>query len=153
MDGRNSLNISNKNGKTYKLKFLTPDTDTYKFYQENEDETCEDIAKYCDTDIDLIRSETYGKYISSTPDPELKAIWIWYDALLSGGYIEEFDLAASVNTDLYLQALKEISEAEPDEQLWKDLLKHFDEFNVNYTREDYFDIYDDNWKFTGGAKS
>ena len=58
-----------------------------------------------------------------------------------------------MNTDLYLQALKEISEAEPDEQLWKDLLKHFDEFNINYTREDYFDIYDDNWNFTGGAKS
>lgn len=135
------------------ISYLKALIKAYKFYQENEDETCEDIAKYCDTDIDLIRSETYGKYISSTPDPELKAIWIWYDALLSGGYIEEFDLAASVNTDLYLQALKEISEAEPDEQLWKDLLKHFDEFNVNYTREDYFDIYDDNWKFTGGAKS
>ena len=125
----------------------------YKFYQENQDKTCKDIAKYCDTDLDIIKGETYGKYISSTPDPETKAVWVWYDALLSGGYIEEFDLESAINTDLYKQALEEISAEEPEEQFWKDMQDHFEEYNVNYTREDFFDIYDDNWNYTGGAKS
>lgn len=125
----------------------------YKFYQENQDKTCKDIAKYCDTGLDIIKGETYGKYISSTPDPETKAVWVWYDALLSGGYIEEFDLESAINTDLYKQALEEISAENPNEQFWKDMLEHFEEYNVNYTREDYFDIYDDDWNFVGGANS
>ena len=125
----------------------------YRFYQENHDQTCADIAKYCDTDLDIINGETYGKYISSTPDPETKAVWIWYDALLSGGYIEEFDLESAINTDLYLQALQEIAAEEPEEPLWQELLTHFDAFNINYTREDYFDIYDDEWNYVGGAET
>ena len=35
LDGRNSLGIANKTNKTYMLQFQTPNTDEYKFYQED----------------------------------------------------------------------------------------------------------------------
>ena len=121
----------------------------YKFYQENHEETVADIAKYCDTDIDLIRNETYGEHISSIPDPDTKAIWVWYDDMLYMGYIDEFDLESAIDPTTYKQALDQLAAENPEEQIYQDLLKHYDEFNVNYTREDYFDLYDDEWNYIG----
>lgn len=44
----------------------------YKFTQENKDETVKDVKKYIDIDEAYIKTEVYGGYGFSTPDPDKK---------------------------------------------------------------------------------
>ncbi len=102
----------------------------YKFYQENQDKTVEDIVKYVSVDADLIRQETYGEHISSYPDPDKKTIVEWKNHMVDLGYFEDFDIGSHVNTDLYKSALDEVIAEHPDDAaFYEDLVKHYQEYD------------------------
>ena len=102
----------------------------YKFYQENQDTTVEDIVKYVSVDADLIRQETYGEHISSYPDPDKKTIVEWKDHMVDLGYFEDFDIGSHVNTELYKSALDEVIAEHPDDAaFYEDLVKHYQEYD------------------------
>ena len=102
----------------------------YKFYQENQDETVEDIVKYVSVDPDIIRQETYGEHISSYPDPDKKTIVEWKDHMVDLGFFEDFDIESHVNTELYKSALDEvISEHPEDVDFYADMVTHYEEYD------------------------
>lgn len=102
----------------------------YKFYQENQDETVEDIVKYVSVDPDIIRQETYGEHISSYPDSDKKTIVEWKDHMVDLGFFEDFDIESHVNTELYKSALDEvISEHPEDVDFYADMVTHYEEYD------------------------
>ena len=102
----------------------------YKFYQENQDETVEDIVKYVSVDPDIIRQETYGEHISSYPDPDKKTIVEWKDHMVDLGFFEDFDIESHVNTELYKSALDAVIQEHPDDAaFYEEMVKHYQEYD------------------------
>ncbi|QIB67969.1 ABC transporter substrate-binding protein [Aminipila butyrica] len=115
-----------KNPDTY-VKFLRALIKAYKFYQENEEETVDIIANYVDIDKDILKAETYGKYISSNPDPDRASTVTFYDAMVNLKYVEPFDIEASINTELYEKALASIIKEKPEDKVYQSLVKYHEE--------------------------
>ena len=100
----------------------------YKFYQENEDETIEDVKKYIDIDEDDIRVEVYGGFSSSNPDPDRLATIDVKNRAVDVGIYEDFDIESHINTDIYKEALDSILDEYPDDAVYKSLKEHFDTY-------------------------
>ncbi|MBR6982573.1 MAG: ABC transporter substrate-binding protein [Ruminococcus sp.] len=114
---------------TYK-SYLKALIQAYKFYQENQDETVDDIVKYVSVDPDIIRQETYGQYISSYPDPDKKTIVEWKDHMVDLGYFDDFDIGSHVNVDIYKKALDEVIAENPDDKdFYANMVTHYEQFN------------------------
>ena len=63
----------------------------YKFTQENEEQTIKDVKKYIDIDEDYIRTEVYGGYGTSNPDPDKQGIVALKQTIVELGYTEDSD--------------------------------------------------------------
>jgi len=100
----------------------------YKFSQDNEEGTIKDIKKYIDIDEDYIRTEVYGGYGASNPDPDKKGTALLKDSIVELGYIEDYDFDAHYNTDIYSKALTSILEEAPDDPVYQSLKEHFDRY-------------------------
>ncbi len=111
------------NPDTY-VQFLRALIKAYKFYQENEDETVDIIAKYVDIDKEILKAETYGKFISSNPDPDKDATIAFYDAMVNLDYVKPFDIEAGIDTSLYEEALDSIIEENPNDATYKSLVAY-----------------------------
>ena len=107
------------------VKFLRALIKAYKFYQENEDETVDIIANYVDIDKEILKAETYGKFISSNPDPDKEALITFYNAMVNLKYVEPFDIEAGINIALYEQALDSIVKENPDDATYKSLVEYY----------------------------
>ena len=92
----------------------------YRFYQENPDETIDDLAIYVDVDKDSLKKDTY-EYDSqiANPDPDIVGMKNFYDALLDTGFIEEFDISAGLSSELYEKALGDVLKEDPDNEIYK----------------------------------
>ena len=64
----------------------------YKFTQENEEQTIKDVKKYIDIDEDYIRTEVYGGYGTSNPDPDKQGIVALKQTIVELGYTEDYDI-------------------------------------------------------------
>ncbi len=100
----------------------------YKFTQENEDKTIQDVKQYIDIEEDLIRTEVYGGYGTSNPDPDKQGTAALKDSIVALGYTEDFDIDSKFNTDIYKNALESLIEESPDDAVYAAQKKHFDEF-------------------------
>ncbi|MBO4896686.1 MAG: ABC transporter substrate-binding protein [Clostridia bacterium] len=100
----------------------------YKFSQENEDKTIEDIKLYIDIEEDLIRTEVYGGYGTSVPDPDKQGTISLKDSIVELGYTTDYDIESLYNTDIYKNALASLIEENADDAVYGELQKHFDEF-------------------------
>ena len=100
----------------------------YKFTQENEDKTIADVKQYIDIEEDLIRTEVYGGYGTSNPDPDKQGTAALKDSIVELGYTEDFDIDSKFNTDIYKNALESLIEENPDDAVYAAQKKHFDEF-------------------------
>lgn len=104
--------------------------EAYKFYQENQDETVEDIVKYVEVDPDIIRQETYGVHISSYPDPDKKTVVEWKNHMVDLGFFDDFDIESGINTTLYKDALDEVIAENPDDaEFYEKMVTHYEEFD------------------------
>lgn len=100
----------------------------YKFYQENEDKTIKDVKKYIDIEEEDIRTEVYGGYSISNPDPDKQATINVKDRAVELGIYEDFDLESHINTDIYKEALESILKEYPNDPVYDSMKKHFDEY-------------------------
>ena len=100
----------------------------YQFTQNDHDKTVQDVAKYIDIDPELIKVEVYGGYSVSHPDPDKQATSRLKDDVVSLGLIEDYDIAPHYNTDIYKTALSQVIAQSPDDSIFQEMQKHFDEF-------------------------
>lgn len=100
----------------------------YKFTQENEDKTIEDIKKYIDIEPDYIKTEVYGGYGTSNPDPDKKGTEELKKQIVELGYTADYDIEPLYNTKIYSNALEKVLSENPDDAVYKELKAHFDEF-------------------------
>ena len=100
----------------------------YNFTQTNEDGTIKDVKKYIDIDEDYIRTEVYGGYGYSSPDPDKQGTLALKDTIVELGYTEDYDIEPLYNTDIYKNALAEVIEKNPDNAVYQQLQEHFNEY-------------------------
>lgn len=100
----------------------------YKFTQENEDGTIADVKKYIDIDEGYIKTEVYGGYGSSVPDPDKKSTVALKDTIVDLGYTDDYDIEKLYNTEIYANALDSILSENPDDSVYKELKDHFDQY-------------------------
>ncbi len=100
----------------------------YKFTQENQDKTIADVKKYIDIDDELIKTEVYGGYGTSIPDPDKKGTVALKDSVVELGYTDDYDIDKLYNTEIYKNALESLIKEYPDDTVYAELKTHFDEF-------------------------
>lgn len=100
----------------------------YKFTQENEDKTIQDIKVYIDIDEDYIRTEVYGGYGTSVPDPDKQGTVDLKNAIVELGYTDDYDIEPLYNTTIYENALTSLLEEFPNDSIYKELQEHFDQY-------------------------
>ncbi len=120
-----------ENPDTYKA-FLRALIKAYKFYKEDEDKSVDDIAVYVDVDKDLLKTDTYDYDEEiANPDPDIENMVSFYKALVDLGFVKEFDIEKSLTSDLYLDALNELLEETPNDEVYKSL-KSYNQQHSNY---------------------
>jgi len=98
----------------------------YNFYQENHDETIDIIAKYVKVDKDILKEETYGDHMYTSPDPDKKAVIKYWDYMNKTGFIKsDIKIEDHIYTDLYKNALDEVIKENPDNVVYKKLEADF----------------------------
>ncbi len=100
----------------------------YKFSIENEEQTIKDIKVYIDIEEDFIRTEVYGGYGTSVPDPDKKGTVALKDSIVALGYTADYDIEALYNIDIYDKALNSLLEENPDDEVYNTLKDHFDQY-------------------------
>ena len=100
----------------------------YKFSQENQEGTIKDIKKYIDIDEDYIKTEVYGGYGTSIPDPDKKGTVDLKDKIVELGYTEDYDIEKVYNTEVYKNALDSLIAENADDSVYKTLKEHFDQY-------------------------
>ena len=100
----------------------------YKFTQENQDGTVKDVKKYIDIDEEYIKTEVYGGYGYSIPDPDKKGTVELKNTIVELGYTTDYDIEKLYNTDIYKQALDSILKENPDDSVYKELKEHFEQY-------------------------
>ena len=100
----------------------------YKFTQENQEQTIKDVKKYIDIEENLIKTELYGGYGTSVPDPDKQGTVALKKSIVELGYTEDYDIDKLYNTDIYKSALESLISESPDDKVYTELKKHFDEF-------------------------
>jgi NitT/TauT family transport system substrate-binding protein len=100
----------------------------YKFTQENEDKTIQDVKKYIDIDEAYIRTEVYGGYAVSSPDPDKQGTVTLKDTIVALGYTTDYDIEKLYNTDIYKQALESLIAENPSDAVYLALQEHFNQY-------------------------
>jgi NitT/TauT family transport system substrate-binding protein len=100
----------------------------YKFTQENEDATIADVKKYIDIDEDYIRTEVYGGYSYSSPDPDKQGTVTLKETIVEFGYTDDYDIESLYNTEIYSAALDSLISENPDDAVYAELKQHFEQY-------------------------
>lgn len=100
----------------------------YKFSQENEEQTIKDVKVYIDIDEDFIRTEVYGGYGTSNPDPDKAGTAKLKDDIAALGYTSDYDINSLYNVSIYENALNSLIAEDPDDAVYKELSEHFKQF-------------------------
>lgn len=107
-------------------KFMTALIKAYKFYQANQDETVDIIAKYVKIDREIIKAETYGGHMASIPDPNKKGVEKFWSFMNKAGYVaSSIDLDQHINTDIYQRALESLLQENPNDSVYQQLKSDF----------------------------
>lgn len=100
----------------------------YKFSQENHDGTIKDVKKYIDIDEDYIKTEVYGGYSVSSPDPDKQGTVALKNTIVELGYTNDYDIEKLYNTEVYKKALDSLIAENPDDSVYKSLKEHFEKY-------------------------
>jgi NitT/TauT family transport system substrate-binding protein len=98
----------------------------YKFSQEEQDKTIDDVAAYIDIDKEFIRYEVYGGHAVSYPDPDKAATVQLHDEVIAFGYTADYEIEPLYNTAIYESALATLIAANPGDAIYTELLAHFE---------------------------
>ena len=100
----------------------------YKFTQENEEQTIKDVKKYIDIDEDYIKTEVYGGYGTSNPDPDKQGIVALKQTIVDLGYTEDYDIEPLFTLSVYETALNSLLAEYPDDPVYLSQKEHFDQY-------------------------
>ena len=64
----------------------------------------------------------------NNPDPDKQGTAALKDSIVELGYTEDFDIDSKFNTDIYKNALDSLLAENPDDAVYLEQKKHFDEF-------------------------
>lgn len=110
------------------IKFLTALIKAYKFYRTHQDETLDVISKYVKVDKEIIRAETYGAHIHSSPDPNRESVIKFWEYMNNAGYINSnLPITQYINTGIYQTALNGILKQYPKDPIYQQLKADFKE--------------------------
>lgn len=97
-----------------------------KFARDDRRETVAIITKYLKLDQALIEKAYYSPHLDQSTDPNVKGVEEFWSTMQKSGFVEsDAQIAAFINTELYRLALTELSQEEPKEAFWQELLKTF----------------------------
>ncbi|MDR1379032.1 MAG: ABC transporter substrate-binding protein [Synergistaceae bacterium] len=108
----------------------------YKFSQESREKTIDDVAKYIQIDRSLIKTEVYGGYSQSIPDPDKTAMVALKSSVVEFGYTKDYDIEPLYNTNVYEAALRSLLKDSPGDKIYAELLERFE--NSNGTAQQRF---------------
>ena len=100
----------------------------YKFTQENQAKTIKDVKKYIDINEDYIKTEVYGGFSTSSPDPDKQGTKKLKDTVVELGYTKDYDIESYNNTSIYKEALDSLIKENPNDKVYAELKVHFDKF-------------------------
>jgi NitT/TauT family transport system substrate-binding protein len=114
-----------KNPDNYK-RMLAGMLRAYDFYKSNQDESIDILAKYVKVDKEILKAETYGAHIQSSPDPNKEGVIEFWKAMKAADYISsDIDIANYINTELFADALESVLKKYPDNANYKELKETF----------------------------
>ena len=97
----------------------------YRFYQTEPDKTIKDVQIYVDVEEEFLRKDTYDYDTQiANPDPDIKGMTDFYDALVYTDFVEEFDISAGLSAELYDKALTAVAAKAPDDPVYRYLLDY-----------------------------
>ena len=100
----------------------------YKFSQENQPKTIKDVKKYIDINEDYIKTEVYGGFSFSSPDPDKQGTSNLKTTVVELGYTKDYDINKLYNTSIYKDALDSLLAEAPNDKIYKELKEHFDQY-------------------------
>ncbi|MCK9150672.1 ABC transporter substrate-binding protein [Methanobacterium alcaliphilum] len=118
------------------VKFERALIKAYDYYKTNQTGTVEVVGKYVNMDPKALKQALYDGHLSLSPDPNKKGTLKYWDLLEVLGYSNITNPTAlenSINTDLYKKALDQLAQENPKNTNYQDLLKLYQEQNVNVT--------------------
>ena len=99
----------------------------YHLTQSDHAKTIQDVKKYIDIEEDFIKTEVYGGFSVSSPDPDKQGTLTLKDTIVELGYTEDFDIEPHYNTEIYSKALDSML-AESKDDIYSSLKEHFDDY-------------------------
>lgn len=119
------------------VAYLKGQIRAYKDYKENVDDTVTSLANATGETEDYIRARVYDKETNAdttyNPDPNYNGTLAVYNTLIKWDYIEDGrDLSEFYDLSVYVDALKEVIEENPDDSFYTDMWKYFEEHNNEY---------------------
>ena len=100
----------------------------YKFSQENQAKTIKDVKKYIDINEDYIKTEVYGGFSVSSPDPDKQGTKNLKDTIVDLGYTKDYNIDPLYNTAVYKEALDSLIAENPKDKVYAELKAHFDKY-------------------------
>lgn len=99
----------------------------YKFSQENQSKTVDDVAKYITIAKKDIEYEVYGGHSVSHPDPDKKSTSALKDSVVQFGYTQgkDYDINKLYNTTIYKAALDQLVAKNPNDPIYSKLLTYY----------------------------
>jgi NitT/TauT family transport system substrate-binding protein len=99
----------------------------YKFSQENQSKTVDDVAKYITIDKKDIQYEVYGGHALSNPDPDKESTLALKDSVVKFGYTQgkDYDITKLYNTTTYKTALEQLVAQNPNDKVYGKLLEYY----------------------------
>ncbi len=112
------------NPKSYKA-FERALIKAYKFTQENQAKTIKDVKKYIDINEDYIKTEVYGGFSFSSPDPDKQGTKNLKEIIVELGYTKDYDIDKFYNITIYKDALDSLLAEKPNDKIYLELKEHF----------------------------
>ena len=100
----------------------------YKFSQENQEQTVQDVKKYIDIEEEYIETEVYGGYSFSSPDPDKQGTITLKETIVDLGYTDDYDIESYYNTEIYQKSLQSLIDENPTDAVYQSLQEHFDQY-------------------------
>lgn len=108
------------------VKFEKALIEAYHYIKTNPKESVDDVSKYVDFDKNIIYNSIFSEHFNYSPDPNKKAIEQWWKMVNTIGYVHSTEnIDQHIDTSVYKQALDEIIKAQPNDDIYKELLQYY----------------------------
>ncbi len=104
----------------------------YSLIQQDRDKTLELAKHVMEIEDDVLTSQVYDYgHLGLNPSPDVKNTTRFYEAMVEIGYAQGgIDFSEHIDPSLYIEALDELLEEEPDNVVYKQLKEESDKNNV-----------------------